>query len=109
MAHSRDLVVRDPVRPLIHHFLKRALGYQCVYNLTIKSGGIPLQRSEGDVALGFGALGIGNRSLRNTHGARQLTSGHTQGLTHGAQPATGRPQARHGTPRSECLVELLQG
>ena len=56
MLHARDLVARDSLSPLLHYFLKRTFGYQCISQFAAERRGVSLQRREGDVAFGFGLL-----------------------------------------------------
>src|SRR3981189_3399078 len=104
MLHARDLVARDSISALLHHFLKRTFGYQRIGQFATERRGVSLQCREGDIAFGFGPLGVHDRGLGDSHGLGQLARGYAQTLSYRAKPAPPRPGAWQRAPRAERLV-----
>src|SRR5580692_4833571 len=107
MLYARDLVARDSLSPLLHYFLKRTFGYQRIGQFATERRGVSLQCREGDIAFGFGSLGVHDRSLGDPHGLGQLACGHAQCLSYRAKPAAARSGAWQRAPRAERFVYLL--
>src|SRR5271155_226603 len=101
MLHARDLVARDSLSPLLHHFLKRTFGYQRISQFAAECRGVSLQRREGDIAFGFAPLSVYDSGLGDPDGLGQRARSHPKCLSSRAKPAAARSGAWQRTPRAE--------
>ena len=104
MCHARDFVARDSLSPVLHHFLKRTLGYQRIRELATERCCLSLQCRESDIAFSFGSLGIHDCGLGYPNRLGELARGHAQCLAYSAKPAAPWPRAWQGAPGTERLI-----
>ena len=75
-SRAGHLIACDAVGSPFDYFLQRTFGYQSVGKLTVQRCGVSPQCREGNVAFGFGALGIDDSCLGDSHGFGKLARGH---------------------------------
>src|ERR1700689_4764003 len=103
MFHARDLVARGSLITLLHHFLKRTIGYQRIGQIATERRGVSLQCREGDIAFGFGPLSVHDCGLGDPPGLGHLAGASAQSLSYRAKQAAARPGTWQRAPRAERL------